>query len=173
MNNAYGIIIAYTLFVAVATLCKPDFLGGNSFLDSLVGPELLSLLAVILSITFASVANIHLALNRIIRRAFGDVHEGQEAARPSREQINSNAWLLFYAFLVCAAALFLKSLAPDSDTIKSAMNGVAIGSLLVNVLVFRDIYSTIFQLAESDLAVKGAEPPELDPDSPGAEEDGS
>jgi hypothetical protein len=164
-----GILIAYVLFVAVATLCKPDFLASNEFLKDFVGSELLSLLAVILAITFASVANIHLALNQIIARVYEkNIEHGQVKAGEIRKEINSNAWLLFYAFLACAAVLFFKALFSDNDYVLSAMNGIALGTLLVNVLVFHDIYSTVFALAASDLAVRGAQPPDYDPETPSA-----
>jgi len=168
MTTSHAIIVAYALFVAVATLCKPQFLSGNSFVDSLAGPDLLSLLSVILAITFASVANIHLSLNQIIGRVYSkNIEHGQVKAAPTRREINTNAWLLFYAFLICAGALFGRALVPENIYVHSAMNGIAFGMLLVNILVFRDIYCTVFELAASDLAVKGAEQlPEYNTDTP-------
>jgi hypothetical protein len=162
-----GILIAYGLFIAVATLCRPDFLASNSFLEKFVGSELLSLLAVILAITFASVANIHLALNQIVARVYAkNIEHGQVVARGIRGEINSNAWLLFYAFLICTAALFVKALFTDNAYVHSATNGVALGTLLINILVFHDIYCTVFELAASDLAIKGAQPPDYATDAP-------
>jgi hypothetical protein len=46
INASHLILVAYALFVAVATLCKPDFLASNSFLSQFVGADMLSLLAV-------------------------------------------------------------------------------------------------------------------------------
>ena len=60
------ILVAFILFCSVSTVVKPEFLANNVFLVEFVNQELLALLAVILAITFASVANIHLALNRIV-----------------------------------------------------------------------------------------------------------
>jgi len=169
MNTNIALLIAYSLFVAVASLCKPAFLAENTFLNSLVGNDLLSLLAVVLAITFASVANIHLALNQIVGRVFKNkVDVGQKIAGPLRADINSNAWLLFYAFLVCIFALALKSVFVDNSHVVSVSNGLALGMLLVNVLVFRDIYCTVFELASTDLAVRGAQPPDFSSDTPSA-----
>lgn len=163
----YVILIAYLLFVAIATLCRPDFLAKNSFLDNFVGTELLGLLAVILSITFASVANIHLAINQIVSSVYRkDIERGQKIALPTRKDINENSWSLFWAFVACTGFLIVKGMFADNIFILSAMNGLALGTLLLNVLVFHDIYGTVFALAESDLAVKGANPPEYSPDTP-------
>ena len=167
------IIIAYCLFIAVSTLCRPDFLSGNKFLDDFAGHDLLSLLAVILTITFASVANIHLALNQIILKVFsGDIRRGQDTAQATRDDIDSNAWLLFWAFIACTAFLLVKGAFGEANIyVKSAMNGLCLGALLVNILVFHDIYRTVFTLASSHLAVAGAKVPEFSPDTPKAAPD--
>lgn len=169
VNSHHIILIAYALFVAIATLCKPQFLASNTFLNQFVGADMLSLLAVILAITFASVANIHLAINQIVARVYHSrLRDGQAAASETRSEINSNAWLLFYAFIICAVAIFIRSFDKDNFVLNSAMNGLAIGMLLVNVLVFRDIYRTVFILVSSDIAVGGAQPPRFSADEPGA-----
>jgi hypothetical protein len=166
MTKSHFILVAYAFSVALVTAFKPDFLASNSFLLKFAGSELLSLLAVILAITFASVANIHLALNQIIGRAFAHkIEHGKRKAQPLRNDINGNAWLLFYAFLAYGASLFIGAIFADNMFVKSAVNGIALGTLLLNVLVFRDIYCTVFELAASDVAVKGAEP-EYSPDTP-------
>lgn len=163
----YFIIIAFCLFVGVSTLCRPIFLAENGFLDDFVGGELLSLLAVILVITFASVANIHLALNQIIIKVYEkNIEHGQTKSRPVRDDINGNAWLLFWAFIATALVLLIKGMFSENIYIHSAMNGLALSALLVNVLVFRDIYQTVFAIASSDLAVKGAKPPDYSSDTP-------
>lgn len=152
----YIILIAFGLFVAVATLCRPDFLAHNSFLAAFVSHEILALLAVVMTITFASVANIHFALNRIIGHVYAkDLDRGQRAAAKARGELNTNAWTLFWAFIACALILVIKGIVTNNDYVTSAMNGLALGALLVNVLVFYDIYDTLFTLASSDLAVKG------------------
>jgi hypothetical protein len=95
----YFIIISFLLFVATATVCNPEFLAKNSFLESFVTHEILGILAVIMTVTFASVANIHFYITRIVGKAYGaDLNKGQRKADAPRSELNTNAWLLFWCF---------------------------------------------------------------------------
>jgi hypothetical protein len=167
------IMIAFILFVAVATVAQPTFFAQNSFLDPLVSHEILALLAVVLTITFASVANVHLALNQVIARVYRrDLAKGQNRARAVRDDINDNAWLLFWAFVFCLAVLLLKGQMGDNLFWRSALNGLALAVLILNGLVLYDIHRTVFALASSDLAVKGSREAPLPPaDGPRAGDD--
>jgi hypothetical protein len=150
------ITIAYVLFVAVATLCRPEFLAHNSFLSQFITHELLSLLAVIMTITFASVANMHFIVSRLVASAPPERQQAvTNAADGMREELDSNAWLLFWAFVAAIAFLIVKGAMGSNLFILSAMHGLGLGALLVNVLVFHDIYSTMFKLA----AAPGTLPP--------------
>ena len=151
------IIIAYALFVACATVYRPEFFAKNGFIDLLVSHEVLALLGVILTITFASVANIHLALNQVIARVYRkDIQKGQAKAQAVRDDINSNAWLMFWAFIICIGLLILKGEMASNVFWRSALNGLVLGTVLVTVLVMYDIHRTVFLLAASNLAVRGA-----------------
>ncbi len=109
-----------------------------------------------MTITFASIANIHLTVTRVIAAAFkDDVALGQWKAADLRSQLNSNAWLMFAAFLWAVAFSLLKGVTKPSDTYLALMDSAAFGALIVHVLVFRDIYSALFGLSASDLAVRG------------------
>ena len=84
------VLVAFILFCAVSTVSEPTFLAKNNFLQQFVNHEILALLAIILAITFASMANIHLALNRIVMRAFGRRRAlGQRSSEAVRREINS------------------------------------------------------------------------------------
>lgn len=154
----YIILVAFVLFCASATVCKPELLAANTFLKEFLNHEILALLAIILAITFASVANIHLSLNRITLRAFGRRRAlGSESSEPVRKEINSNAWTLFGGFIVCILSLIVKGIMPENIYIVSAMNGVALTVLLLSVLVFYDIYRVIFAVVGSPISA-GEEP---------------
>jgi len=153
---SYGIVIAYALFVAVIAACNPTILATNGAINDFVGGELLNLLAVIMTITFASIANLHLTISRIIGTNFKDnIADGQRKATALRGQLNSNAWLMFAAFVVAALCVIAKGMSTELPPLLAIFNGVALGALLVQVLVFHDIYSTLFGMASSDLAVRG------------------
>lgn len=159
------ILVSFMTVCAVATIVVPEFLAKNTFLVGFISHEILAILAVILSITFASVANVHLSLNRIVRVVFRrDWKRGILASEPVRKEINSNAWLLFWAFIVCIGALIVKGVLGDNVYIESSMNGIALTVLLLNVLVLHDMYKTIFAIVSS---------PELSDGEPANETPGS
>ena len=165
------VLVAFILFCAVSTVSEPTFLAKNNFLQQFVNHEILALLAIILAITFASMANIHLALNRIVMRAFGRrTALGQRSSEAVRREINSNAWWLFWAFIVCVISLIVKGSMPDHVYIVSAMNGVALTVLLLNVLVFYDIYRAIFAIVGSgvDSSEDSDDDSKFDPEIPPA-----
>lgn len=142
-------MIAAATIVCALTIAAPSVLAANTFLNGFVTHEILALLAVVLTITLASVANVHLTITRIIRSKFADENKGRLAAAPARSEINSNAWALFWAFLVCVAVLVLKGAYPTEVYLVSLMNGLALLVLLFNLLVLHDIYQTVFDLAEA------------------------
>lgn len=62
------ILVALAAVLAVACICQPSLLSENTILNGLMNHEVLALMAVILTVTLASVANIHLAINRIVAK---------------------------------------------------------------------------------------------------------
>ena len=65
-TTAYILLIAFCAGSVTISVVRPDFLGDdNIFLKNFVNHEFLNILGLILAITLASVANIHLAFNRI------------------------------------------------------------------------------------------------------------
>ena len=144
----YGIFFSSVAIAGAVVISRPDWLAANTFVQAFVGPDLLSLLVVILTITFASVANIHLSLNRF-----------QASAAPSRKQaiddirgeINDNAWLIFTAFIVCVVSLLAKGAFTDPVGI-AATDAICLLVLLVNALVMHDLYHAIFALASAGVA---------------------
>ncbi|WP_152485771.1 hypothetical protein [Euryhalocaulis caribicus] len=143
------IIIAAATVVSVLTVCHPSVLAGNKFLDEFVSHEILALLIVILTITLASIGNIHLTLTRMVSR-FESRAEGELAAKPARDEINSSGWSLLYAFGLCTVALLIKGGAESNIYAQSGVNGVALVILLFNLLVLKDIYDTVYDLVKED-----------------------
>lgn len=150
----WAIMIGAAVIVGVLTICIPSALANNTFLNSFVTHEILALLAVVLTITLASIANVHLTITRIIKSKFADEDKGRLAASPVRAEINSNAWALFWAFLACVGVLLFKGSYPGEAYLVSLMNGAALLILLFNLLVLHDIYQTVFDLAESGYGEK-------------------
>ncbi|WSH28018.1 hypothetical protein U8P75_04435 [Rhizobium beringeri] len=66
---AYGILLAFTAMTIAVAAARPDWISDqNTFLKGFIGQDILNLLGVILAITLASVANIHLQFNHIEER---------------------------------------------------------------------------------------------------------
>ncbi|TMM45343.1 hypothetical protein [Qipengyuania marisflavi] len=145
---------AGSLFVLLAvllcvTIVAPEPLAGNKFLDGFVSHEIMAFLIVILTITFASVANIHLSVSRLqgsIRSAKARVELDKSFATPLRSETRSSAYLLFWAFCLCAVALLVKGQFPENDYVKSSVHSIAIVVVVTNAIVLYDIYKTVFAL---------------------------
>ena len=144
----YGIFFSSAAIGGAIVVSRPEWLSGNTFVQAFVGPDLLSLLVVILTITFASVANIHLSLNRFQASASPSQ---KQAIADIRGEINDNAWLIFSAFVVCVLSLLAKG-AFTSPLGIAAADAICLLVLLVNALVMHDLYHAIFALASAGVA---------------------
>lgn len=144
----YGIFFSSLAIAGAIVVCRPEWLASNTFVQDFVGPDLLSLLVVILTITFASVANIHLSLNRFQATA---TPSRKQAIEDIRGEINDNAWLIFSAFIVCVVSLLAKGALTDPIGV-AATDAICLLALLVNALVMHDLYHAIFALASAGVA---------------------
>ncbi|PYF04492.1 hypothetical protein BJ122_103146 [Rhodopseudomonas faecalis] len=144
-------VIAMITVALCATFAEPEFFAKNAFLGSFITFELLNILAVILTVTLASIANIHLSLNRIVRAAFKDRAKGTEAANRVRSEINQNGWLLFWLFIAACGLLFLKG-AYEAPTVfvLSFVHSFGLIVLLTNLLVLCDTYQVIYQIVKME-----------------------
>lgn len=139
--------------VASLTFYAPTFLGSNEFLKTFVSHEILAFLIIILTITFGSVANIHLSISRAqtnIVDAEARKRIEEQFAKPLREETQSSAWMLFWAIIVCVIALFIKGSWPSNNYVLSGVHGIAVLVLITNAIVLYDIYGAIFALIGLD-----------------------
>lgn len=140
-----GILFAFISIAGAVSVSRPGDLADNTFLKALMGPDLVAVLVVVLTITFASVANIHLSISRMVASA-KDKPKADGAAAGVRQQINSNAWLIFYAFIIALCALFLYGQFPEDESVRAVMMAVCMTVVVLNGLVMHDLYRTIFLL---------------------------
>lgn len=143
-----GTLFAFVAITGSLSASRPDILAGNEFLKQLMGPDLVSVLVVALTITFASVANVHLSISRIIAAA-PKPEEAKEAAKPVRRQLNSNAWTIFWAFLIALIGLFLYG-GTNNVMAQSFATSVCLTVVLLNGLVMHDIYRSVFILVANE-----------------------
>ncbi|WP_140418387.1 hypothetical protein [Sphingomonas mucosissima] len=155
-DSAEGISIATAIGVCVVTAFRPDILATNKFLEGYVTHEVLALLAVTMTITFASVANVHLSITRSLQSAVDDPEERgrieREHASPLRREINSSAWLLFWTFISVFIIVLLKGHFSASQYFLSFAHGAGVVATVINLLVIRDIYRMTFYMASDPAA---------------------
>ena len=156
------IIVAYLAFVAISTIARPQFLAKNEFIDKVSTYEMLTILGVILTISMASIVNIHFGISKIVAKCYSDnIELGQAKATDSRNELNSSASFLMGAFLLAVVALVVKSETLNNIFCRSALNGFVLGTLLLMILVMYDLNRAIFKLAASDPVVRSyMAPPE-------------
>ncbi|CDX17669.1 conserved membrane hypothetical protein [Mesorhizobium plurifarium] len=159
----WPIVAIVTLSSFSVAVLKPEWLAKNTFLASLVSYELVSILIVILTVTMASVANIHLALGRLKKSLADKGVDIGEQISGARRELSENAWYLFGSFCILLVDLLFKgSLEPESIFWIAMTHAIAIVILTVNLAILYDIYISVYMLTSLD------EPPH-----PGQSGDGS
>jgi hypothetical protein len=126
----------------VITLAAPWALGDNKnlFLKNFVNHEMLSFLGVVVTITLASSASLHIELNKLEESA------GSRIFLKTRRRIHLSAYALIWALVVAVCLVTVKPMLGDTDTATSFANGAAMIIILFNILVLADITKTTFSL---------------------------
>lgn len=153
-----GSLFALFAILACMTIVVPSPLATNKFLDDFVSHEIMAFLIVVLTITFASVANIHLAVSRMqsgIKDAKARQGLERDFATPLKAETRSSAYVLFWAFCFCAVALVVKGQFPENAYVKSAVHSVAIVVVVINAMILYDIYRTVFALVSQPEVANG------------------
>jgi hypothetical protein len=112
----------------------------NSFLKGFVDEDLLSVLGVIVAITLASAANIHLEFNKIEDRA------QQEILMNTRRALKRAAHSLLILFCCAVMVVVAKPLLPSTQIAQALVNGLALLIVLFNVLVLIDLTRLVFRI---------------------------
>lgn len=141
MKTIYYIvlIVAFGIIVSVS-ICMPNALIFNSFLIGFINHEILSTQGVILAITLASIANLHIAFNKIEE----DFGEGKLAG--ARAEIRQNAYGLVFAFVASVIVVFVWPYFVSQPIMHSMLYGIALWLLLLSVIILVDIMDTVFSL---------------------------
>lgn len=154
------ILIAFAGILMSAVICRPDMLAGNEFLVDFVDHEGIALLAVILTITLASIANAHLSINRIILRVKdnSDHVEFQElldAAQDVKKETKDDAWYIFFGFVAALLSVIIKGGINELYAI-AIIHALVLWIYALFLVCLFDIHRIIFGLAklELDLAAR-------------------
>lgn len=151
-------LIGFAAVLVSLVACRPEWLHDNKFLEGFITFEILSLLAVILTVTLASVANIHLAINRIIAKHLAGNADQVEVAEQIKAEIKSNAWVIFYSFIVAVLILFVKGLNEADELIVAICNASMLWVLFLNLLCILDIYRVIYGIVDLESGLEGVGP---------------
>lgn len=140
-NIAICSLIASLTVVMICAICKPAYLSDqNDFLRNFVNHELLALLGIIMTITLASAAQLHLEFNKFEERA------GKRFLTKTRQGVMHGAFGLIFGFLLAVALVILKPLLPHSEPAVAIANGLALIILLFNVLILLDLTQLAFAI---------------------------
>jgi hypothetical protein len=131
-----GFVVGATVLVAA----RPSWVSDqNTFLADFVGAQFLSLLGVILAITLASVANIHLEINKI------EEHYQTEGMDRTRRNLRKNANWLIGLFVAGVAITIIKPLL-GGPTGEGVANMAALFILLWHVLILVSLTELVFKI---------------------------
>ena len=133
-------LIILTIAIGLISCAHPQWISDqNDFLKGFVNHELLSVLGVIVTITLASAASLHLELNRLE----DSTSEGFDEARLATK---AYAYLLIGLFGLALALVILKPLLATNDHLEALFNGVAILIIALNILAWIDLTSAVFAI---------------------------
>jgi hypothetical protein len=137
------ILVVFGGVVIVSTIATPALLSDtNIFLASFIGSEFLGVLGVILAITLASSAQLHLAFNQIEEH-----YKASGGLAPTRASVRSDTYALIVLFLIAVVLVIAKAaLATALPWAQSLFNGAALLVLLWNVLLLLSLTRTVFAI---------------------------
>lgn len=142
MSRALAILalILLILGLGATSYLWPTYLSdANTFLKGFVNQELLSLLGVVVTITLASSASLHLELNRL-------ENETGEPFSEARWATKAYARLLIGLFVAAVALVILKPIFAKTDILQAGFNSVAIVIIVLNVLSMADLVLAVFDI---------------------------
>lgn len=139
---AYCLLIAGMVIIGALTISAPTILSDqNTFLKGFVSFELLNLLGVVVTITLASAAQLHLSFNRIEER-----FRTTDGLAKTRRSVRDGAYWLIRLFVMALVLVVVKPMMPDDAWISSALNGFAIWIVFFNVLILVELTQLVFAI---------------------------
>ena len=136
-----SMICATSIWVALSFLAPWVLSDSNELLfNFIVHGGFISLLGVIVTITLASAANLHIELNkmeeRVNKRIFND----------TRTSIKKSAYWLIVMLLFAIVLISVKSLICATEILESFVNGACLLIVFFSVLILIDLTQTAFAI---------------------------
>lgn len=158
------IIVGFAFLLSCITVSREEWLSGNVILKDMINHEIIALFAVVVTVTLASVANIHLSLNRIVLGKFQGNQELKEKAKEVMKHLKENSWYIFYGFGLTFLAIIFKGANIDNNFIVASVHAFCLWMLMLYGICLLDIYKVVFGLVDLELEIGLAE--ESSPDMP-------
>lgn len=137
----YCCLFCVATILVVLTITRPEILSDeNKFLLGFVNHEFLAISGVILTITLASAAQVHLKLNEIEEK-YQDIF-----LTKTRSHVRRGAYWLISLFLVSILLVVAKPILADEVWSQSLFNSAAIFILFFMTLVLGAITQLIFAI---------------------------
>ncbi len=133
-------ISSIAVYFTVSVSAPWVFSDNNTFLREFVNHEFMNLLGVIVAITLASAANLHLQFNQIedsVKRTI---------LIKTRIAIKRSAFWLIGLFSLGFLLVMIKPLLPTNEISMSLVNGAAILIVIFNILVLTDLTQLAFNI---------------------------
>ena len=139
--DSWMVFLLALSFLAAISFMDSSLLGDdNPFLGQFVNHEFLNFMGVIVTITLASTANIHMELRR------KEKEQGKEFLSRTRGAVRKSAFSLVWALFLSIVLVVVKPLLPDVEVLAAIANSFALAIMLWGVLVIFDITKLAFQL---------------------------
>jgi hypothetical protein len=145
MKSVYLItMIVFAGVVLSVSVCAPAVLADNEFLKGFINHEILSILAVIMTISIATIGTIHIWFNELEAK-----HEKKVFMR-ARNEINQNAGLFIILFLAELGILVVRGYFSGNQVAISLFNGFSLLVLLCSVLTLADVIRVVRALTPGE-----------------------
>ncbi|MEJ0063962.1 MAG: hypothetical protein WDO70_12465 [Alphaproteobacteria bacterium] len=138
-------IVAVGLWIAIA-IFSPHLLGdSNTFLKGFVNQEFIGLLGVVVTITLASAANLHLELNKLEEKV------NKAIFRNTRTSVRLSAYTMIWTMFFGLVLVVIKPLicGGDNESVSALINGGALLIVLSNIIILADLTQAIFKIEPS------------------------
>ncbi len=122
------------------SFCQPSLINDdNQFLKEFVSQQLLSTLGIILTVTLASAASLHLELNKI------EDETGKPFLR-TRQSVRRSAYSLLLIFAAATVLVMVKPLLPTAPVNRAVANAIAVLIVYFNLSVLYDLTRAVFKI---------------------------
>jgi hypothetical protein len=137
----YSLLAIFAAMSVAISAARPQWVSDdNSFMKNFVNHELLALLGVILAITLASIASVHLEFNKIEER------NKKRFLSRSRTNLRKNAYWLISLFAIAVVVVTIKPILCGGAVAQALANMSGMLILLWHVLILITLTQLVFSI---------------------------